>query len=208
MTDNSELLKDLDFAAQLAKQGANTPLLGGKYFILWSGLLIPALVLHGLVVNGFIDLENSKIGLIWMGYGITGGVLSFLFGFLGSNKAGATTTLNKLSSRSGILVSIIIFTFALAMVVSVVVGTFSYSAFNLILPFAFGISAFHLGILGLIAKLNYLKFAAIVAWLGMVTALVFNQHPYLYFFVAIFVVFSQTIPGIIELKNEKQHDGR
>ena len=64
MTDPQTLIDDLDYAAQLARDGANTPMLGGPFFLLWSGLLIPTLLAHGLVLLGVIPLPVQMLGVL------------------------------------------------------------------------------------------------------------------------------------------------
>ncbi|MDA8708800.1 hypothetical protein N9M10_05425 [Hellea sp.] len=64
-----QILADLDYASSIAKDGANTPLLGGPIGLMWGCLVVPTLIAHGAIMEGLINLPQDKIGFIWMAYG-------------------------------------------------------------------------------------------------------------------------------------------
>ncbi|MEE4244437.1 MAG: hypothetical protein V2I33_03440 [Kangiellaceae bacterium] len=201
-----QLLDDLDFATKLAREGANTPLLGGPYFLIWSGLLIPTLLIHGAIIDGLLPLSVNSIGFMWMIYVITGGVLSTIYGFQARAKAGVNSWLNRLSRTAGITVSVLIFSFAIAMTVAVAMGKFERQSFNLILPFAFALQTFHLTILGRLSQKNYLISASYFAATSMVVTLLLNDSNMIYYFSAVSVLLTMTLPGYLEIRDERAND--
>ncbi|WP_338518953.1 hypothetical protein [Alteromonas gracilis] len=201
-----QLLDDLDFAAKLARDGANTPLLGGTYFIIWSGLLVPTLILHGATIDGFLPISANYVGLMWMAYGIVGTVLSTIYGFKARTKKGINSWLNRLSRTAGITVSVLIFSFAVAMTVSVAMGKFEKESFNLILPFAFALQTFHLTILGRLSQKAYLISASYFAAISMLVTLIFNDLNLIYYFSAFSVLLTMTLPGFLEIRDETKND--
>ncbi|MEM1191218.1 MAG: hypothetical protein AAGI72_21995 [Pseudomonadota bacterium] len=206
MDEKNALLADLDFAATLAREAANTPLLGGAHFLIWSGLLVPTLLIHGSVLQGWLPLEPSLIGVLWLIYAIVGVTLSTLLGVRLANKPGANTFLNRLSRASGIALCALIFTFAAATSVAVGTRQVGYEAFNLILAFAFGLNAFHLVVLGALSGKRHLWWCAFFAGAAMVFTVFYSQDSFVYFVAAFGVCLSMTLPGILELRAEDCHE--
>ncbi|MEM8940582.1 MAG: hypothetical protein AAGC91_00400 [Pseudomonadota bacterium] len=206
MDDKNALLADLDFAATLARDAANTPLLGGVYFLIWSSLLVPTLLIHGGVLQGWAPLDPSNLGMLWLGYAVIGITLSTAYGTLSAKKSGSNTFLNRLSRASGIVLCTLIFTFAAAISVAVGSGQIGIVAFNLILSFAFGLNAFHLAVLGALSGKRYLRWSALIAGIAMVLTVFYNQDSGVYFIAAVGVCLSMALPGILEVRAEHRHE--
>jgi len=49
---NQEVKETLGYLKELAEQGSNAPLLGGRVGLMWTGLLVPTLLIHGLAATG------------------------------------------------------------------------------------------------------------------------------------------------------------
>jgi len=205
MTDKSALLDDLSFAAKLAKDGAQTPLLGGPFQLMWSALLIPTLIFHGLTLMGHSPIGIEKIGLLWFAYGLIGTVLSVILGKSHIQKNGANSFLNQLGRHVGISTGIIIFAFAITTVIAVHRDVLGTDGYNMIIPFAFGLSTLNLAILGAMSQRAYLRWAALIAGAMMVITLLLIRQPALYFAAAFGVFLTMTFPGYIERRAEMQH---
>lgn len=208
MTDKDTLMADLDFAAKLARDGASTPLLGGTFFVIWSGLLVPTLILHGLTVSRYLPFPPEYIGLIWFAFGICGSVLTIIFDRKNRNKSGATTFLNRLGRQAGWSVNLLIFSFVAATALRVLLSEADWSSFNMILPVAFGLQALQMSVLGHLSGKKYLMRAAYLAGIAMVCTLILNHRVEIYYVSAICILFSMMLPGILEIKAERQHARR
>jgi len=200
-----QVLADLEYASSIAKEGANTPLLGGPIALMWGCLLIPTLILHGLTLFELIPMEKTNVGFFWMAYGIVGTILSIILGKQVECKTGAQSTLNKVGSALGISMGIMIFVYAITTVFTVVQNNLPIYMYNLIIVFAFGLMTIDLAVLARLSRLAYLRNAAIMAGAFMViTLLMFTQH-HVYFVAAAGVLIAQIIPSLIEIKNERAH---
>lgn len=198
-----QILADLDYASSLAKDGANTPLLGGSIGVMWGCLLIPTLILHGLTLIDFIPMATQNVGFFWMVYGILGTILSIVLGKRIDQKPGAQSTLNKVGTALGISLGILVFTFAITTVITVIKGGLPFYMYNLILVFAFGLMTLNHAVLAYLSGLNYLRLAAIFAGSFMVISLLMVTQHHVYFVAAAGVFLAQIIPSVIELKNER-----
>lgn len=198
-----QILADLDYASSLAKDGANTPLLGGSIGVMWGCLLIPTLILHGLTLIEVIPMAPQNVGFFWMVYGILGTILSIILGKRIDQKPGAQSTLNKVGTALGISLGILIFTFAITTVFTVIKGGLPFYIYNLILVFAFGLMTLNYAVLAHLSGLNYLRLTAILAGSFMVISLLMVTQHHVYFVAAAGVLLTQIIPSVIELKNER-----
>jgi len=200
-----QILADLDYASALAKDGANTPLLGGPISLMWGCLLIPTLCIHGMTLEGMINLATNNIGFIWMIYGIIGAIFSIILGKKMEKKTGASSALNKVSTALGISLSILIFTFAITTLIAVIKNDLPTHMFNYIIVFAFGLLTLNHAVLANLSRLSYLRIAAIAAGAFMVITLLMATQSSVYFIAALGVLITQIIPGLIEIRNEAKN---
>lgn len=198
-----ELLNNLDFATNLAKAGAKAPLLGGPIGLMWSCLSVPALLLHGAAMSGAVNYPQDRIGLIWMIFGIVGGIGSFILGRKIDGKAGAGTTANRLSGALWLSATILIFTYAITTAIAFGMNKVAISQFDTIITFAFAMHAVALGVIGHMTGLTYQRIAGGLAGAFMVISLLLIGNPALYALAALGVVFVGIIPSLIEIRNEK-----
>jgi len=200
-----QILADLDYASALAKDGANTPLLGGPIALMWGCLLIPTLILHGLTLGELIPMAKTKVGFFWAIYGIIGTIFSIILGRKIEKKPGAQSTINKVGTALGISMGILIFVHAITMTFVVIQNDLPIYMFNLILAFAFGLMTIDLAVLAKISGFEYLRNAAIMAGVFMVLTLLMVTQNHVYFVAAAGVLVAQIIPSLIEIKNEHGH---
>jgi len=205
MTDKSSLLSDLDFAAQLAKDGAQTPLLGGPFQLMWSGLLIPTLIIHGLILSERLPLTIDKAGLLWFGYGVIGTIFSIFLGKRAGRKLGSNSLLNRIGRYLGTSTGILVFAFAITTVFGVAMGKLDITAFNSIIPLAFGLSALNHAVLGGLTGKTYIRWSALIAGAMMVITLLLTRETAIYFAAALGVFLTMTLPGYLELRDESQN---
>lgn len=200
-----QILANLDYASSIAKDGANTPLLGGPIALMWGCLVVPTLIIHGLILNGTIDIPINNVGFIWMVYGIIGAILSVMLGRRMSRKPGATSALNKVASGLGISLSILIFAFAITTAITVISQGLPLYLFNYIIVFAFALMTMNLAVLAHISRLPYLRNAAIMAGAFMVITLLMVTQNAVYFVAAGGVIATQIFPSLIEIRNERNN---
>lgn len=203
----SELIADLDYASAIAKDGANTPLLGGSIGLMWGILVIPTLVFHGLTMLGKTPVALEQIGLLWAAYGVIGTILNILLGRRIDRKSGSRSMINKIGAALGISMGIIIFSYAITtMYVTASQGLPVYT-YSTIMVVAFALTCMNLAVLGHITGKTYLKVSAIIAGGFMALCMIMVTQIHVYFVAALGVLCVQVIPGLIEVSQEKRHDG-
>ena len=203
----SDLIADLNYASAIAKDGAHGPLLGGSIGLMWGILVIPTLIVHGLTMLGKTPLTIEHIGLVWAAYGIIGSLLNAILARRIDQKAGAGSTVNKIGAALGISMGILIFSYAIVIAYVTATQNLPIYTYATIMVFAFGLSCMNLATLAKITGHGYLKIGAIMAGIFMVICMLQVTTVSVYFIAALGVLFTQVIPGLIEIKQEARHDG-
>jgi len=198
----SEATENIGYLKELAEQGANAPLLGGRIGLMWNVLLIPALIAHGLAITGKIGIQPNRIGLIWMTFGIVGGILSVILGRGLNKKPGCGSLGNRIETIVWPTTAIMIFAFAISIGLAVGLKDSSPKLFNMIVPFAFGIGAINMILLGRITRQAFLTFAGLASGAFMVLTTVLIDNPNLYFLAAGGVVLTGILPGLVQMRKE------
>jgi len=200
-----QLLKDLNHASSLARDGAQTPLLGGAMGLMWGCLLIPVLILHGLILMGAMGVTLDKLGLLWFVFGVLGGGASVIMGRRITTKPGAGNLANRVSAALWQSVTILMFAFAIGVTLIITLKGASVDLFYMIMPIAFLLNAISLATIGAISELRYQKIAGIVAGVFMIITLMLYGNIASYFISALGVLAVIIIPSFIELRAETTH---
>jgi len=195
-------LDDLNYIKTLAQEGANTPLLGGRIGLMWSFLLIPALMAHGLILLGYLTLPPQYIGVLWLTFGILGGILTFILNKSLSHKTGAFSAINRVEKATWTASMILIFGFAVSIAYSVLVSGKPYWLFDTIMAAAFGTYVINYYVLAQITGQKRLYMPSLVAFILMVTVITQLGNPIIYILAAIGVFFTAVLPALASLKDE------
>lgn len=195
---NETLLKDLENASRIAREAEAAPLLGGSIGLMWASLATVALMAHGAVLAGWINIAVSMTGLIWAVYGIVGTFLSVILGRKISSKPGSHSFANRSAEGAWTAGGIMIATFAISLVVAMTMGKIEVVDFNFIPPAAFAISAVINGMLAKLTDYGYLKFGAIMSGVATAVTLIMVRQPEMYFVAGALLVLSGVIPSFIE----------
>lgn len=200
---NEALIQDLENATRIAREAETAPLLGGSIGLMWASLTTVALMIHGAILAGWIDIAPSMVGLVWATQGIVGVILTGILGRRLSTKPGCHSFANRAAEGAWIAAIIMIATFAISLVVARSIGKTEIVDFNFIAPAAFAISAVINGMLAKLTGYGYLKFGAIMGGVATAVTLIMVRQPEMYFVAGALLILSGVIPSLIE--NRRAH---
>lgn len=195
---NETLLQDLENASRIAREGQAAPLLGGSVGLMWTSLTTVALMSHGAVLAGWVDIPVSMTGLIWATQGVLGVILTAILSRGISDKPGCHSFTNRAAEGAWIAGIIMIATFAISLVVASFMGRTEVVYFNFIAPAAFAISAVINGMLARLTGYGYLKFSAIMSGVATAVTLIMVRQPEMYFVAGALLILSGVVPSFIE----------
>lgn len=198
----SEMLADLAYVKSVAEEGRNAPLLGGRIGLMWTGLLVPTLIAHGMTITGKTPIAPGNAGFLWLAFAVIGVILSFILVATIKGKPGGNALANRIESVIWPTSTLLIFAFAFTMGF-----TFSRSGmpeviFDTIMPFAFALTALNLTILGKITGKTYLKFAGLIAGLAVIVCTLLIGNPALYYAAAVGVLLTGVLPSLMQMRDE------
>lgn len=195
---NETLIQDLENASRIAREAETAPLLGGPIGLMWASITTVALMTHGSVLAGWVDIPVSMTGLIWATQGIVGTILSIILGRRISTQSGCHSFANRAAEGAWTAGGIMIATFAISLVVAMFMGKIEVVDFNFIPPAAFAISAVINGMLAKLTGYGYLKFGAVMSGVATAVTLLMVRQPEMYFVAGGLLIFSGVIPAFIE----------
>ncbi|MCF8880177.1 hypothetical protein L5876_10150 [Hyphobacterium sp. SN044] len=199
---NAHAEQDIAWLKSLAESGAQAPLIGGRYLLLWGGLSVLATFAHGLVVAGLLPVPMASVGFIWLVYGIAGGVASRLIGSGLGDKPGATSAANRVSRAAWTTVGFGIFGYVLA----IVLWTSAFGApvllFDSILTIAFFGYAFAFSVTAALSGLKWLYGPALLSGLAAMATPVLYGSAALYFGASAVILTAAVLPGAAMMMRE------
>lgn len=197
-----ETMADIGYLKSIAEEGRNAPLLGGRIGLMWTALLIPTLIIHGVTAMGKGPLAIQHIGALWLAFGIIGGGISILLARGLDKKSGANSIANKVEAFVWPITAILIFAYAIALTIGQVTTNISPLMFNSIMPFAFALSAVNLGVLAALTGKSYFKYSAALSGLAMIACTLLMARPEVYFVAAAGVLLTGVLPSLLQMKDE------
>lgn len=200
-----QMLDDLKYAREIAEQGQFAPLLGGRIGLMWGCLLAPTLLIQGLILTGRLDVAPQFLGLVWMIFGIGGGLLTFILGRQIENKTGANSIGNRVEQAVWTGTTFMLMAIAFAVAYSVVVLGKDHSLFDVIMAIAFGSQAVSYYVIAKISGEKMLYFPMIIALALSAIVMTMIGNPNSYFIGAFGLIFTVIIPALTHLKNEPKN---
>ncbi|GLQ19209.1 hypothetical protein ACFFUB_12395 [Algimonas porphyrae] len=197
----STLIENLEQAAQIAKEGRASPLLGGEIGLTWTILATIALMAHGAIISGWTPLNPNFVGLVWLVYGVTGLLITAILARRLNNMSSASCTLTNQASRatwvsSGHVIVVVV----MSIIVAINVNDYSFDLFNVIVPLAFSLATLSYAVLAKLTGQGYLRFAAILSGSAASVTLMIIHEPHMYFVAGILLFISGVIPSVIEIR--------
>lgn len=197
---DTALIKDIETAVQIAREGRHAPLLGGPIGLMWTTLATVTLATHGAIVMGWLPVAQANVALIWLAYGVIGTVLSIVLSRQISGRVGANSFLNRTAGNLWCAAGLMIAAVAIATVAAYSMGRVPVLAFNFIVPSAFAFAAIAYGTLGGLTGLGYMRYAAVASGASTVATLFLVDEPLMYFVASALLFLSGVVPSFIEYR--------
>ncbi len=198
----SEILDDINYVKTLAEEGKNAPMLGGRIGLWWGILLCIALFSHWASLRGISPLAVEMLGLIWLIFGVVGGIGALILGRSLTYKPGASSVNNRVTEALWTANTILLFVYSLSSLFSAALGKTDYSIMDTIIPVAFGLYALTAYVLSRISRDKHYLIIGGIALAFVPISLLLLGNPNLYLAAMLGVALTSVIPSIIELRNE------
>ena len=205
-----QILADLDYASALAKDGANTPLLGGSIGLMWGVLLTLILGYQYGVLSGILGLPASTLAFAWIAYGVIGGAGSFILGRKIDRLPGANSFNNRVESYVWLMFVGVAITAVIGSILNMIFGQGDVTTWNTVLVFAFAGQGMAYGIMAKLAKEKILHIASFISFVFSAVVFMLIHDPVIYLIGSIGAVVTIVIPNLIlgaQAKSVTAHNG-
>jgi len=200
-----QILADLDYASALAKDGASTPLLGGRIGLMWGFLL--ALVFFGqwAILTKTLNIPPNNIGFLWLAFAIIGSIGSAVMGHKIDQKPGANSVANRIETYVWIMFSGYMVTLFVGVVLNMLIQKSGPQTFDYIVIAAFAGQGLAYGVVAKLTDLKWIHAASFASFAA--SALCFSMLGgfNIYLVASIAALFTVVIPSLISLKEENQN---
>ena len=170
------IASEIAYVKALAEEGRNAPLIGGRFYLIWGGLMGAAALVTYLAAIDLISLGRASGYIPWVTAGVAGWILSFTIGRRAGTKPGALTVGNK--TALAVWLSVGIFMSALFITLMIIhdnytqYGVPAYFLFFMMIPIGFGVYGIAFYATATAANLGWLKWFAVLSW-GLCVATLF-----------------------------------
>ena len=130
---------DVAFIRQVTEAARGAPLLGGRFLLLWGGLLFVAYVAHWGIASGALGVSGWGFAVVWGAFGLAGGFGTAILARGLAGKPGRGTVGNRVDAAVWNGSGLALFAYAGTAILAAATGRAPYLAVDLIMPVAFGL---------------------------------------------------------------------
>ncbi len=202
----ADLASDLAYVRSLAEEGAHAPLVSGRYFVVWGGLMAAASLLVYLNAVGVTNFGNAGFMAPWFVALAAGWIVSYVMRKDVSGKPGAATLGNKTAGSVWYAVGLFMTFFFGALLFAhgnyESLGIPEYFLFSFLYPIGFGLYGVSFWATSTAARVSWLKYFALASWAFSGLLLFFLATSHLFLIGALGLAVCALTPGIILMRRE------
>lgn len=205
-TKNAALADDLAYVRALAEEGAHAPLISGRYYVVWGGLMAAASFFVYLNAIEIVQLGQAGFMAPWFVALALGWAASYAMRSKMQTKPGAATVGNQTAFSVWFAVGVFMTTLFVALLFAhdkyTDIGVPAYFLFSLLFPIGFGVYGVAFMATATAARAGWLRYFSILSW-GFAAASLFYLATATQFLVgAIGLALCAAAPGVLLMRRE------
>ena len=202
MPSNQSLTNDLAYVRDLAEAGHNAPLLGGRFLAMWGGLVTLAYIGHYLIATGAFGLPPSAYWMLWVAFGLVGGLGQFLLVKSIGSKPGQASAGNRVQSVLWTTAGFLLFAYFSGLIARVIITGEGIEGFYWSVPMVLGLYGVGQFVTGAISSQPALKIAGIAALIGVFAATFLTGTEYIWLVGSASAFAAVFVPGLMMMRSE------
>lgn len=196
------LSDDLAYVRSVTADATATPSLSGRHSAWWAALTVLAFVGHWAALSGYGPLTRENLGLLWIGYGVIGGIGAGIIGYTLRNKPGQGFVGNRVEATAWPVTAVGIFLYAFAIGFAVGLRDVPVILFDTIVGVALLAHAINYAAAATTFQSRWRWLPVGLSLAGVAGAAFLVGLNALYLFAAVMVVLIWLVPGLTALRNE------
>ncbi len=200
--NHSSMSEDLSYVRDLAEAGEQSPLLGGRFLVMWGTLVSAAYLLHYATAAGLFGWPDEAYGVIWGTFlvlGIAGQVV--LIRSI-RNKPGGNSVGNRSEATVWMAGGFALFAYFFSLIIKSFQTGVAAPGFESSLPIVFAIYGVGLITTGIMGKTKVQTYAGFGALAMIVLAVWFDGSTEIWAVAGGGAFLTVLIPGLIMLHRE------
>jgi len=197
---NQDVLDDLEHATRIAREGAETPLLGGPVGLLWGALLTITFAGQYLILERVLAMPDYSLAILWIGFAAIGGVGTALLSRRINSKPGATSAANRVESYVWIMFASLMASLAVGIILNQIFSGGDYRLWDFMVIVGFAGQGLAYGVVAKMMREQWIHLAALAGFI--MSAVCFSAYGsnQLYLIAAIATIFTVILPSIRTMK--------
>lgn len=199
-----QIIADLDYASALAKDGANTPLLGGRIGLMWGILLTLVFFGQWAILSQTFDVPHYSIGFLWLAFAIIGGSGSAIMGRKIDTMPGANSVANRVETYVWIMFAGYMVTLFVGVILNILIQNSGPQSFDFMVIAGFAGQGLAYGVVAKLTGLRWIHFASFAGFTAAALCFSMLGDVNIYVVASIAAFITIVIPSLISLKKETQ----
>lgn len=193
---------DISFLKRVSEEGRYAPLLGGRYLLMWGGVIAVGYIFQYLILARHLAWPGWSLGMMWLV------LMGIAFGFMRAfprslaHKPGQSAISNQVERWVWTGVGMAIGCFALGTFIAAGFTGAPVILFDMIGAVAFGGYGAAFLVVSKIAGQPWMRRPAIAAFIGTAATPFLAGTPEVYLMGTVVIIFCAIIPGIVMLRAE------
>ena len=197
---SKDILADLEQASRIAREGAETPLLGGPIGLMWGALITATFTLQYLILEQILPLPDYSLAFLWIGFAVLGGLGVLVLGRKQGEKAGSRSAANRVETYVWTMFAGMMMTLAVGIILNQVLSDGTYRLWDIMVVIGFAGQGLAYGVVAKMSKLGWLHLAALAAFIMAAVCFVAYGQTLIYIIAAIGTVFTVILPSLKTMK--------
>ena len=197
-----KILADLDYASSLARDGANTPLLGGPIGLMWGVLLTLIFFGQWAILTETLALHPKYISYMWLAFAIIGGLGSAILGKKIDQKPGANSVANRVETYVWVMFAGFAITLFVGVILNMLFQGSTARTFDFLVVTGFAGQGLAYGVVAKLTSLKWIHTASFASFAASAICFAMLGSVNIYLFAAIGAAITIILPSLITMKNE------
>jgi len=197
---NKDILSDLEHASRIARDGAETPLVGGPIGLMWGILLTTTFAVHYLILERILAVPEWSFAILWICFAVLGGIGSMVLGRKVETRAGAASLLNRTEKYLWIMFTAALGSIAVGVLLNQLLNEGSYELWTFVLIVGFAGQGLVYGVTAKLTGHGWLHFASLGGCIMAAVTMSFYGDTTIYLIAAIGTVITVIIPSLLSMK--------
>lgn len=195
-----QIMADLDYASQVAKDGAETPLLGGPIGLMWGILICIVFLLQWAILSRVLPMPEENLFIMWIAFAVTGGLGSVILGRRIDEKPGVNSVANRVETYVWIMFVAAMFTMVVGIILNQILQGGSVQLWDMMVIIGFAGQGLAYGVIAKMTKLRWVHMASLASFIASAVSFSAFGTVHIYLIGAVGIVFSVIIPSLISMK--------